>query len=166
MAIKMRLLLGGTALGLAVVDLGAKAAAQRSLGAGRVIDLGPLDLRLIYNPGTAFSLGAELPAAVVVSIVGVVTAAVAVFAWREAAKGSLILVLGLASVLAGAVANLVDRLDDGVVTDYLHSEWWPTFNLADVFITVGAVVILMASFRASREQRLADPPPKAPGVLR
>lgn len=150
MAARMRLLLGGTALGLAVIDLGAKAAARRSLGAGRVIDLGPLELRLLYNPGTAFSLGADLPPAVVVTVVGVITAAVAVFAWREAAKASLLLVLGLAAVLAGAVANLVDRLDDGVVTDYLHSGWWPTFNLADVFITVGAAVVLTATIRASR----------------
>ena len=62
------------------------------------------------------------------------------------------MVLGLASVLAGAIANLVDRLDDGVVTDYLHSGWWPTFNLADVFITIGAVAVLTSLF-ARRHER-------------
>ncbi len=39
----------------------------------------------------------------------------------------------------GAAANLVDRAADGVVTDYLHSSWWPTFNLADTFIVLGAI---------------------------
>lgn len=150
MAVRMRLLLGGSALGLAVLDLVAKATAERSLSAGRVVSLGPLDLRLVYNPGTAFSLGAELPSALVLTVVGVITMGVAVFAWREAAKGSLIMVLGLAGVLAGAMGNFVDRADDGTVTDYLHSGWWPTFNLADVFITVGVVAVLIAILRPSR----------------
>ena len=144
-----RRLLLSVALGLAGVDLAAKAAAQRLLSAGRVVDLGPLDLRLVYNPGTAFSLGATLPAPLIVTVVAVIVAAVAVFAWREAAHAALLMVLGLALVLAGAIANLIDRLDDGVVTDYLHSGWWPTFNLADVFITVGAVVVLTSLFRST-----------------
>ena len=38
----------------------------------------------------------------------------------------------------GAFANVIDRARDGVVTDYLHTDWWPTFNLADAFISVGA----------------------------
>lgn len=151
-----RLLLAGSALGLTVVDLSAKAAAQRSLGAGRVVGLGPLDLRLVYNSGTAFSLGAGLPSWLVLVVVGAITAGVAVFAWRESAKGPLTMVFGLAAVLAGALANLIDRAGDGVVTDYLHSGWWPTFNLADVFITLGAAFVLAATLRSSQGSRSAD----------
>lgn len=81
----------------------------------------------------------------------------AVFAWREAATGSLLMVLGLAAVLAGAVANLVDRAGDGVVTDYLHSGWWPTFNLADVFITLGAAAVLIAVLRAPHAETGTSP---------
>ena len=45
-------------------------------------------------------------------------------------------------MLAGAVANLADRGIDGVVTDYLHTGWWPTFNLADALITCAALAFL------------------------
>ncbi|MEU0566043.1 signal peptidase II [Nonomuraea sp. NPDC005983] len=36
---------------------------------------------------------------------------------------------------------------DGIVTDYLHTGWWPTFNLADVFITAGAAALILAGLR-------------------
>lgn len=144
-----RLMLAGSASALTAVDLTAKAAAQRSLGNGQVVGLGPLDLRLIYNAGAAFSLGANLPLWAVMIVVGVITAGVAVFAWREAPRGSLTMVFGLAAILAGAVGNLLDRAGDRVVTDYLHFGWWPTFNLADVFITIGVVLVLGAILRSS-----------------
>ena len=146
----MRLLLLTVALVVAGADLTAKAAAQRFLSPGRVVNLGPLDLRLVYNPGTAFSLGAALPAPLIATSIAIVVAGVAVFAWRAAPHAALLMVLGLASILGGAVANLIDRLRDRVVTDYLYSSWWPTFNLADVFITVGAVAVLISTLRTPR----------------
>lgn len=146
----MRLLLLTSALVLAGVDLTAKAAAQRLLSSGRVVELGPLDLRLVYNRGTAFSLGATLPAPLIVTVVAVIVVGLALFAWRVAPHAAWLMVLGLASILGGAVGNLIDRLDDRVVTDYLSSSWWPTFNLADVFITVGAVAVLISTFRTPR----------------
>jgi len=48
---------------------------------------------------------------------------------------------------AGGLANAIDRLGDGAVTDYLDFGWqatrWPTFNLADVFIFVGVALLLL-----------------------
>ena len=55
--------------------------------------------------------------------------------------------VGLALVLGGAAANLIDRSVDGVVTDYLHTGWWPTFNLADITIVTGAGLLLLQSLR-------------------
>nr|WP_238985876.1 signal peptidase II [Kineococcus radiotolerans] len=119
--------------------------AERDLSsAGR--DDGLLQLRLTYNPGAAFSLGADHPTLVVV-VTGVLCAAIAVAAWWAAAHRPPLQLAGLAAVLGGAVANLSDRLDDGVVTDYLHSGWWPTFNLPDVAIVVGAALLVLAEFR-------------------
>ena len=51
--------------------------------------------------------------------------------------------------LSAAVANVIDRAADGQVTDYLHTGWFPTFNLADVFVVTGAAVLVLASWRAS-----------------
>lgn len=58
-------------------------------------------------------------------------------------------VLALAAMLGGAVANVIDRAGDGLVTDYLHTGWFPTFNLADVFVVTGAAALVVASWRAS-----------------
>lgn len=53
-------------------------------------------------------------------------------------------------MIGGAVANLVDRARDGVVTDYLHTGWWPTFNLADTFLVTGFSVIAVLHARPER----------------
>jgi len=135
---------------LATVDLGAKAVAERDLRDGHTVDLGPLALQLTHNNGAAFSLGSGLPSWVIVTVTGLLTGVIAVITWRAVATKSRLLPAGLAAVLAGAAANLVDRAGDGRVTDYLHTGWWPTFNLADVWITTGAAVAILASFRSDR----------------
>ena len=132
----------------AAIDLAAKAWAQQALP-GRSISGGIIDLQLAYNPGMAFSLGNSLPSWAVIGFTGLITAAVAVAAWRIAPRGNRFQVTGRAAVLAGAVANLIDRTLNGHVTDYLHTGWWPTFNLADVFIVAGAFIFAIGYLRAS-----------------
>jgi len=138
-----------TAALLALVDLGLKAWARTALANGHAIDLGPLQLRLGFNSGVAFSLGADLPAGVVLGGTGLIIVALAVFAWRAVRTATLPARLALTAMLAGAVANLIDRAADGMVTDYLHTGWFPTFNLADVFITAGAVALVLVSLTTS-----------------
>jgi signal peptidase II len=133
---------------LVVTDLAVKVLAQETLAAGRIVDLGILDLRLGYNSGAAFSIGADLPSWLVIAGTALITAGVAVFAWRSAVDSTVAMTIGLSGVLGGAVGNVVDRARDGVVTDYLHTGWWPTFNLADVFITLGAATVLVATLRS------------------
>lgn len=142
-----RLAIGAMALLLAAGDLVLKAVAEHQLTGGRSVHLGLLDLRLSYNSGAAFNLGAGLPTWMVLAVPGLITAGVAVFAWRSAAMAPWPVLAGLSMVLAGAVGNLVDRAGDGLVTDYLHTGWWPTFNLADVFITLGAITVALAVLR-------------------
>ncbi|MFQ1004351.1 signal peptidase II [Modestobacter sp. SSW1-42] len=142
---------------LAAGDLAVKEVAEHSLAEGRTIDLGLLDLRLGYNPGAAFSLGAGLPSWVVLVVSGLISAGVAVYAWRAAPAAPWLLRLGLTAVLAGAVGNLADRAGDGLVTDYLHTGWWPTFNLADVLITLGAVTAGVAASRGEAPRPAASP---------
>lgn len=153
---------------VAAVDLAAKAWAQRALTTAGV-ELGPVDLRLGYNSGVAFSVAAGAPAAAVVAVTGLITAGVAVLAWRVAARGSRLRRVGVAGVLGGAVANLVDRAGDGLVTDYLHTGWWPTFNLADTAIVTGAGLLVLAELRGGREappggSEVEPPAPRHPVV--
>ena len=141
---RVRAALFGAAVAVAAADLVVKAAAARVLAGRGTVDLpGPVDLRLLFNPGAAFGLGAALPAAAVVAVTGLVVVGVVVYAWRAAPTLGRAGRAGLAVVLGGAVGNLVDRALDGVVTDYLHTGWWPTFNLADVAIVTGAGLLLL-----------------------
>ena len=135
-----------TAAGVAALDLGAKAWAEARLPPEGV-EAGPVDLLLGYNSGVAFSLGANAPTAVVVAVTATITTGIAVAAWRVARWGRRSLRAALTLVLGGAVANLLDRSPDGVVTDYLHTGWWPTFNLADVGIVVGGALLAVTTWR-------------------
>jgi signal peptidase II len=130
------------AASLALVDLILKELAQARLNTP--VDLGILELRLAYNPGVAFSLGQSLPEWLVLVATAIITLGVAGFAYATAGKADVLHRLGLAAILAGAVANVIDRIGDGVVTDYLHTGWFPTFNLADTWITLGAATLLVS----------------------
>lgn len=134
----------GAALALAVADLAAKYAAERALGP-RTTDLGIIQLQLTHNAGVSFGFGAQLPGWVVLGGTGMLTALLVWYAWRAAPTLRLPSRLGMAGLVGGATGNLVDRAADGKVTDYLHTGWWPTFNLADVLICAGVGVIVLSA---------------------
>lgn len=134
------------ALVLVVVaaDVASKAWAHAAL-AERPRPFGMLTLRLSYNSGVAFGVGAGGPRLLVAGVVGVVVVVVAVSAVRTAAP-----VLAVALILGGAVGNMADRLPDGRVTDFVDVRWWPVFNGADSAIVVGVTLLLLGSARRRR----------------
>ncbi|ALV39175.1 signal peptidase II [Streptomyces sp. CdTB01] len=142
---------------LAGIDIGAKAWAQNAL-VDAPIEAWPVNLQLAFNPGMAFSFAADAPAGVVITVAGLITAAIAVWAWRSAPTARLPWRAAIAAILGGAVANVIDRAGDSVVTDYLHTGWWPTFNLADVFIVLGGISIVVLSFLGSEHEPAEQPP--------
>lgn len=162
---RRRIALAAGAAVVAGIDLSAKAWAETSLDAP--IPLGPVDLRLAYNPGVAFSMGTGAPTWLIIALTAAVTVAVAAVVWRAAAAPATVRLTALTLVLGGAAANVVDRARDGVVTDYLHSGWFPTFNLADTAIVTGAGLLILTAARSSspRHETVApgaDPaPPEA-----
>ena len=141
-----------TATAIAAIDLGAKAASEARL-ADSTVDLGLIQLQLAYNSGVAFSMGDKLPAGVIVAITAAISVAFAVYAWCRAPRAGWVERIAGGAVIGGAVANVVDRARDGVVTDYLHTGWWPTFNLADTFLVTGCIVIALLH---ARPERTAD----------
>jgi signal peptidase II len=50
-------------------------------------------------------------------------------------------------ISAGAMGNGIDRIARGYVVDFVHLHYWPVFNAADVYITVGMVLFVLASWR-------------------
>lgn len=136
-----------------VVDQGSKALAISELSQHRRIPiLGDLlGLQLAFNPGAIFSFGSS--ATGLITFVGVAaTAVLFVAAARTQNRRSAI---GFGFILGGAVGNLVDRLfappafGRGHVTDFLAYGDLFIGNLADVALAIGAVLLVVASLRAS-----------------
>lgn len=127
------------------LDWVSKAAATATLD-DRTVEVGTvLTLRLSRNPGVAFGLGDGLPGPVIIALTAAVTSVMAVAALRGAFPSPV--AAGL--VVGGAVANLGDRLLGGSVVDFLDLGWWPSFNLADVALSVGCGLLVLASVRES-----------------
>lgn len=127
---------------LAVIDLATKWWAVGALSDGRREMPGPVDLQLAYNSGTAFGLFSNLPATVI-SIITIAFVLVVVNMWRTHRAPT----IPVALIVAGGIANVIDRLEAGSVVDMLHTGWWPTFNLADVYITTGVTVWIITTIR-------------------
>ena len=161
MTSRQRCRFAAVTLAVAAVDVASKVWASRALR-NRSVDMpGPLDLRLGYNRGIAFSFLTEVPVAVIVILTALVAVALVVAAARGSAP---LLPAGL--VLGGALGNLVDRTHNGSVVDMLHTSFWPTFNLADVAICAGAALWVLQSSRSSRafEASSAASPAKRPSI--
>ena len=107
---------------------------------------GLLTLRLIRNPGAAFSSGENFTYVFAVAAVAVLVFILVRLAPRVGHPGWAV-ALGLLS--AGVAGNLVDRLFRapgvlrGHVVDFLQLPYWPIFNVADICITSGAVLVMV-----------------------
>ena len=113
------------------------------------------NLILVYNKGAAFSFLAGAPGWQTPVLIGIALGAVAIVSWmlwRNSAR--LLLDIGLALILGGAIGNLIDRIAYGQVVDFLlfHAYGWsyPAFNVADSAITVGAALLIIDSFVAGK----------------
>lgn len=151
-----RRLVGPLGLGAVVVavDQLTKHLALGALQDGRVVEVvGSLQLRLFFNTGSAFSLGAGRGG--LIGLLAIAIVVVLVRSARSVPRGLGTVALGL--VLGGAAGNLVDRgfrrgdgFLGGAVVDFVDLQWWPVFNVADAAIVVGAVLLVVASIRADR----------------
>lgn len=65
----------------------------------------------------------------------------------------------LAAITGGAIGNLIDRVHTGAVVDMISIPWFSTFNVADLFITFGAIILVLYIFIKDKEF-LSDGPKK------
>ena len=126
-----------------------------SLGAAVPV-LPGFNLTLGFNTGASFGMMGGVMAGrpfLMAALTGALTLVFAVMAFRARSPLER---AGFALVVGGALGNIVDRLRQGAVTDFLDLYWrdwhWPTFNVADVGITLGAVLILAASLPLRRRK--------------
>jgi signal peptidase II len=134
--------------------------AVSNLGDGHTVDLiGSLRLNLAYNSGMAFSQGRG--AGQYIAVLAVVVVVVLLASLRR--SGSLLSTVGLGLVIGGAIGNVLDRLFrsgsgflGGEVVDFIDLQWWPVFNVADMAITVGGVILVVGSIVAGRRARVVE----------
>jgi signal peptidase II len=128
---------------LIAVDRITKAWATASLAIGHPTPLVGDAIRLtrVHNVGGAFGIFPENGIIFVIVSFAVAVALLVLLVTRRI-RG-VFLRMGLATVLAGAIGNLIDRLMNGYVLDFFEIRGFPVFNLADACITVGAGLIIV-----------------------
>lgn len=110
------------------------------------------------NPGAAFSFlaGAGGWQRHVFTVLGVFVSVVLMVLLKRGVHHRLE-AIAYVGIIGGAMGNVLDRLRQGAVVDFLDVYWksahWPAFNLADVFIVVGVALVLVSSLRSR-----TDPP--------
>jgi signal peptidase II len=138
----------GALAGIVVVlDQAAKALIEANLTPGEDVNvIGPIDLTLSHNSGVAFGLAAGggtrlvLVTALALGVVGYLFS-------RDPTRPGMWAAAGL--LAGGALGNLADRIRADAVTDFIAIGGWPAFNLADVAVTAGVLLLAFAYLRES-----------------
>jgi signal peptidase II len=137
-----------------VIDRLTKAWAERSLQGHEPIVLIPkvLDLSYTTNSGGAFSLFGSVPWLFFGASVGISL----VLVWYSRKVTRALAAAGLGLVIGGAIGNLTDRIVrgsgvSGRVVDFIHLQLWPTFNVADSSIVIGAGILILSGVLGGSE---------------
>ncbi len=112
------------------------------------------------NTGAAFGLFKDL-SPVFVGVAVVVIAAIVIYQ-REVPHDAWLVRVALGLQLGGAAGNLVDRLHVGHVIDFIHFHFWPVFNVADMSIVGGVILLAYTMLRESKEPVKSTPQPIEP----
>jgi signal peptidase II len=148
------LLIAGLVVGVVLLDQLTKAWVTAALADGPQSIIGDtVELRLSRNPGGAFSVLTGFTP--LLAVLAVIVAIVLVRAAQRMTDP--VMVVALSLVLGGAVGNLLDRLFRapgflrGEVVDFIRIGAFPSFNVADSAITIGAVLLVIWGWRDREE---------------
>ncbi len=117
------------------------------------------------NTGAAFSMLSDRRwVFMLLSCVAIVAITVMLYFWRSR---HVLLTVSLSMILGGGIGNMIDRIVNGYVTDFFRVDFvdFAVFNIADSFITVGAVLlgVYIIFFEPKVERRLAESKPQKGG---
>ncbi len=138
---------------LVTIDLFSKSFAnsQLSFGQSSATFIPFIDLLLIYNSGIAFGIfdnSGDFASNLLLILTLIITIYLIWLTIKETNNKNKI---SLSLIVSGAIGNVLDRINDGSVTDFLHLEIYNyslfVFNLADAFITIGAILIIYFEIR-------------------
>jgi signal peptidase II len=158
-----RRLFVGVAMGVALADLLTKLAVEAWLpsSSGVAVVGNWVQLRLVFNPGAAFGVSVGSWSRWVFLVVALVAIAVLARVSRRATPGDTLRQLAAGLVAGGAAGNLIDRIRSASgVVDFLDvgigSHRWPTFNVADIGVTTGALLLAWSLWSEDRRAALAE----------
>lgn len=143
---RMLVLIAAVVLAL---DLATKIAVVAWIQPGKPVEIigDIVTLRLVRNPGAAFSMATGMTWLLTIVAVCVVIGVIRIGRTLRSPWWA----LGLGLVLGGALGNLIDRFFrapgplQGHVVDFVSVGWWPVFNVADSSIVCGAVLLVVLS---------------------
>lgn len=151
-SVRTRIRVAATAIAVVAVDQASKAIALKELSdTHRVPLIGRwLGLRLVRNPGAAF--GVVPGSTFFIFIVSIaIMLIVGRWAWTNPKAP-----IAIGVVLGGGAGNLIDRIfqfpgaGKGYVVDFIDLAFWPTFNLADTAIVIGAALLIIGGWKSKR----------------
>ncbi len=137
-----------------ITDQVTKYAASQSLILHQGIEILPmLNFTLVHNYGAAFSFLSDSSGwqRWFFTVIALVVSVVIFFWMRRLDTADRLTAVGLALILGGALGNVWDRILLGYVVDFIdvfYQAWhWPAFNIADSAISIGAVLLIIDTFR-------------------
>ena len=141
-----------------IIDLGTKYLASHNLTYGQSVEILPFfNLTLLHNYGAAFSFLSNSNTTwqvVLLSAIALVVALVILVWLARLPKNKNLTAFALSLILGGALGNVYDRMIHGYVVDFLdfhiNNYHWPAFNIADSAICIGAVILILMSFKSKK----------------
>lgn len=147
-----RLLFLLVAVGWLALDQLTKSWAASSLRSGPVDVVWTLRFDLTHNSGASFSMGTGLGPWIAIGAVVII----GVLLWARRSMSTRLTAVSLGLITGGALGNVCDRafrggsgFFGGSVIDFIDLQWWPVFNVADIGVVCGAILLVIATFRST-----------------
>ena len=151
-AVSYRGLFLAVAIGWFALDQLTKSWALHALRTDSIDLIWTLRLDLAYNSGASFSMGTGLGSWIAIGAVVII----GVLLWSKRSLSTRLTAIALGLVVGGALGNVCDRVlrgDNGFfggsVIDFIDLQWWSVFNIADVGVVCGAILLVIATSRST-----------------
>lgn len=146
---KKRGIIAGIIAALIVLDQVVKAYVVQNIALGEIKSWIPnlVSLTYLQNRGAAFSILQDQQ--LLFAVITLVVVVGAIWYLHKHMEDSFWMVLGLTLIIAGGLGNFIDRISQGFVVDMFHLDFinFAIFNVADSYLTVGVVVLLLAMLK-------------------